>query len=458
MARTDHLAKFHRFREEFPFFAFEQQEFTLDPAGITIRFTFNLSDQYKFYPAMHIPRKAFFLPDKDINERLPLLVFNLGMIELISYWKAAASPRVIIRPASLSPEQVTWWKELYFHGLGEYLWLNSIDIDKDALMSFEVASRECFTAMSLPLSDELIIPVGGGKDSAVTLKLLGNYPGAAPLIMNPRPACTLSAKVAGFHYNDIIEVQRSIDPTLLELNAMGFLNGHTPFSAMLGFVTLLVSGITGKRFIALSNEASASEPTIPGTNINHQYSKSINFETTFRQYIHQWVHPEMEYFSFLRPLNELQIAAIFSESAAFHPVFKSCNAGSKTDEWCGRCSKCLFTAIILAPFLTEQKLFAIFGKDMLNDSSLAGYFDQLTGIAAEKPFDCVGTVNEVNAAVQVLIHRHSGENLPALLERYLLYRQLQPDPEALFEQELHSFPDQHHLPEQFLKILQHAIL
>lgn len=458
MVRTNFLAKFHRFREEFPFFAFEKQEFSLDAKGISIRFTFNLSDQYKFYPTLHIPRKTLFLPDKDIQERLPLFVFNLGMIELISYWKTAASPRVIIRPASLLPEQVAWWKELYFHGLGEYLWLNSIDINKDALMSIEVASKECFTAMSFPLSDELIIPVGGGKDSAVTLNLLHHYPGAAPLIMNPRPASIRSANVAGFHENDIIEVQRSIDPKLIELNSKGFLNGHTPFSALLGFVTLLVSGITGKRFIALSNEASASEPTIPGTNINHQYSKSIDFETSFRRYIHRWIHPEMEYFSFLRPLNELQIAALFSQSDAFHPVFRSCNAGSKTDEWCGKCSKCLFTAIILAPFLTEQKLFAIFGKDMLNDISLTGFFDQLTGIAPEKPFDCVGTVNEVNAAVRILIHRYSQEKLPALPERYLNYRQLPGDPEACFKQELHSFSDQHHLPEQFLKILRHAIL
>jgi hypothetical protein len=95
---------------------------------------------------------------------------------------------------------------------------------------------------------------------------------------------------------------------------------------------------------------------------------------------------------------------------------------------------------------------------MLNDISLAGYFDQLTGIAPEKPFDCVGTVNEVNAALRVLIQHLSGEKLPALLERYLMYRSPEDHPQELFEKELHNFNHQHHLPEQFLTILRHALL
>ena len=115
---------------------------------------------------------------------------------------------------------------------------------------------------------------------------------------------------------------------MLQLNAEGYLNGHTPFSALLAFLTLLIGVGSGSKYIALSNESSANESTVPGTDINHQYSKSIEFERDFRDYVSQHLSEEIQYFSFLRPLNEMQIASLFAQCEAYHPVFRSCNAGS----------------------------------------------------------------------------------------------------------------------------------
>ncbi|MEG2070300.1 MAG: hypothetical protein RR034_02870, partial [Bacteroidales bacterium] len=202
--------------------------------------------------------------------------------------------------------------------------------------------------------------------------------------------------------DDKVILQREIAPKLLELNRAGFLNGHTPFSAMLAFYSLLVSYAVQVREVALSNESSANEPTIPGTEINHQYSKSLEFEEDFRQYVAENMNDCNHYYSFLRSLTELQIAEHFSQFPQYHSVFKSCNTGSKENKWCCNCSKCLFAYIILSPFIQDEKMIEIFGEDLLNKPTLKPYFDELTGVAQNKPFECVGTIEEVNQALRMI--------------------------------------------------------
>jgi len=174
---------------------------------------------------------------------------------------------------------------------------------------------------------------------------------------------------------------------------------------MLAFNTVLSSLLTGARHIALSNESSANESTVSNSNINHQYSKSFEFEQDFRAYIEKYVSDEVNYFSFLRPLSELQIASIFACYPKFHSVFKSCNAGSKTDSWCCNCSKCLFAYIILSPFISQKEMISIFGQNLFDNKKMLLYFDQLCGIEKIKPFECVGTIDEVNVALCQIIEQ-----------------------------------------------------
>ena len=62
-----------------------------------------------------------------------------------------------------------------------------------------------------------------------------------------------------------------------------------------------------------------------GEKVNHQYSKSFEFECDFENYANKYLRANVKYFSFLRPLNELQIAKIFARQEKYHNVFKSCN-------------------------------------------------------------------------------------------------------------------------------------
>ena len=230
---------------------------------------------------------------------------------------------------------------------------------------------------------------------------------------------------------------------MLELNRQGYLNGHTPFSAIVAFSSLIAARLYDLPYIALSNESSANESTVSGSTVNHQYSKSFQFEQDFHRYAADYLPGSAYYFSLLRPLSEFQIARYFAGLKQYHQIFRSCNVGSKTDSWCGHCPKCLFVCLILSPFLNREEVKEIFGRDMLEDKELKDTLEKLTGIQEEKPFECVGSRSEVNTAIAITIQKleEKGEKLPWLLEYYKttdLYEQYRVHPDAYdtyFDQE-----------------------
>lgn len=421
---------FNTFRGMFPTFVYESYHYEVQDDGFHLSFLFRLGDKITFEPTGFIPSRPF-LDFKQPKALLDKLVFHIGMIELISYWKACCSPQVVVRCApdgfmTADNREATeaFWKKLYFNGLGEFFYVNSITTTYDDFLNLRVErdGQEASEPIAFEYKhpDSYLVPIGGGKDSVVTLETLRKGGREVrPLIMNPRGATTLCAEQGGFSLDECIVIKRTIHPQLLDLNKKGCLNGHTPFSAMLAFYTLLVSVFAGVPNIALSNESSANESTVVGTNVNHQYSKSLEFEDDFRSYVKGVMLHEANYFSFLRPLSELQIAMLFAREPKYFDVFRSCNAGSKQDIWCGNCPKCLFAYIILSPFIESKRLQQIFGKDLFSDEGLRLYFSQLLGIEETKPFECVGTIDEVHSALAMTIERwYPSRDLPALLKGF----------------------------------------
>ena len=411
--------KYNTYRLTFGEMLYENYSYSIGADGLKIEFTFRLNDKIAFRPTAHIPKRSF-LDFNQPRELMDTLVFNIGMAELISYWKCVCPPVMKVVPHKLSDDQTAFWKKLYYNGLGEFFYTNGIRATEDDFMTIESDGPTLNTTarQSDNATTNYLVPIGGGKDSVVTLELLRDQ-GVRPLIMNPRGATKLCAGVGGFDMDETLVIHRTIDPLLLDLNSKGCLNGHTPFSAMLAFYTLLAATLAGVRSVALSNENSANESTVAGSSVNHQYSKSLEFENDFRGYIANHVTNDVRYFSFLRPLSELQIAMLFSRYSKYFDVFKSCNAGSKEDIWCGKCAKCLFAYIILSPFIEPKRLDAIFGKAMLDDIELRGYFEQLTGHCESKPFECVGTIAEVNTALTMTKRRwYADGSEPRLLKGF----------------------------------------
>lgn len=432
LKRIENQQRFDSLREQFKCFTFYKQDVDLKDGELSMTFHFSLDERYYFHPTLTIPARRFYHWESIPKDQLEVLAFHIGMVELVSYWKIACPKTVVVKPFDLKLCQKKWWRHLYYNGLGEFRYLNGIDCSEQDLMRFESGTDREMKPIDLRHCEErTMIPVGGGKDSVVTLEMLRGEMPVIPLIVNPRGATMECVKAAGYTMDDVAVVNRTLDPTMLQLNKKGYLNGHTPFSALLAFVSLLLGFGTGSKYIALSNESSANESTVPGTNINHQYSKSIEFERDFREYVALHLNEEIQYFSFLRPLNEMQIASFFSKCTAYHEVFRSCNAGSKTDSWCGKCPKCLFTWIILSPFISRERLAEIFGKDLMVDPELKPIFEELNGTSAVKPFECVGTVEEVRACVEAAEHGNR----------------------TLVEAILKRFNNENFLPEKFVNIL-----
>ncbi len=420
-----HQTQYNAYRKTYPEFVYDSYRYDVQSDGLHIVFTFRIGSDIVFSPSAFIPSRRF-LHFPEHTPQMDTLVFNIGMIELISYWKCVCPPVIKVLCGSLDNTQKAFWKKIYFNGLGEFFYINGIQSTINDFVEIIApqpsASNTQTEIPPAPQANNYLVPIGGGKDSVVTLELLQQATAPTqrpvPLIMNPRGATVGCIQAAGYTMDDVLEIHRTIHPRLLELNSQGCLNGHTPFSAMLAFYTLLASHLSGIPNIALSNESSANESTVVGTSVNHQYSKSLEFENDFRSYTSQYISPIYNYFSYLRPLSELQIAMLFSRLPQYHPVFRSCNAGSKQDIWCGKCAKCLFAYIILSPFIEPRKLNAIFGKDLLNDPSLEPFFQQLIGHADTKPFECVGTVSEVNSALSMAISRWYADQRPLLLQSY----------------------------------------
>lgn len=379
-------------------------------------FSFHFSiDDFHFYPSWKCEEGLL----KNPTPFAQYIIFNIGMAELVSYWKCACPKKVIVKTGMLTKEQCDWWKKLYFNGLGEFFYKNNINADMDSFMEIIPDNTDKPAFKSEKEQDGFFIPIGGGKDSIVTTELLRPYRDKTMCyIINPRGATLGCARTAGFEESAIVGVRRTIDKELLNRNADGYLNGHTPFSAVVAFSSYLFAYLKGLKYIALSNESSANESNVQGTKINHQYSKSTEFERDFRNYVSEYLDDSIQYFSMLRCWSEWQIAKKFVQYPKYFSVFQSCNLGSKTDSWCGKCAKCLYVYILLSAFLDDKALVGIFGLDMLAVADFRGMFEGLIYEDVDKPFECVGTKEEIRLALYTAAKKR-GEKLPLLLKEYM---------------------------------------
>lgn len=449
------MDRYETFRGKYPVFIYKSFRIIENEDSIEISYEFSIPELVEFNPSWSFPKPENISVKNDIIFKN--LVFSLGMAEAVSYWKAVCSPVFRTECGTLTPEQVHWWKKLYFMGLGEFFYVNGIQADADNFIDIKSYGKISGNNIERPELSGCLVPIGGGKDSALTLETL-TCSGVKCMCygINKRNSITETVTTAGLPENSLITARRNFDRSLIEYNKKGFLNGHTPFSSVVAFSAEITAYLHGLKYIVLSNESSANESTVIGQNVNHQYSKSFEFEKDFHEYEQKYLKTGIYYFSFLRPLSEFQIAGMFSAHRKYLPVFRSCNLGSKVspDIWCSECPKCLFVSLILSPFLTDTELENIFGKDLLNDESMTEYFTELIGQSEHKPFECVGSVDEVNLAVSLAIRKRNPEKLPLLFKNYVeqgLY-----NPENLdekYNKYCRYFSNENLLPESFRKIL-----
>lgn len=440
---------FLTFREKYPVFTYSAFHVKEEKDFLEFTFDFKIDGLCEFHPTTKIATDNLSIINSAKTDYAKRLAFFLGMAEVISYWKCACPPTIKILCGELSEDDKKFFKKLWWGGLGEFFFRNDIETDIENFVTIEapdISSVPC--APNYKSSGIEIIPVGGGKDSAVTTELMKDFKDKIYFFtVNDQEARTACVKAGGYSTNRIIRTYRTIDRELLNCNAKGFLNGHTPFSSVVAFLSLYCGYLIGANDVILSNESSANDSNINGQSVNHQYSKSFEFENDFDTFRKRNFPQSAKYFSLLRPFNELQIAKMFASYPQYHSVFRSCNAGSKKNIWCTDCAKCLFVAIILSSFLDPQELNAIFGCDMLDKKSLQDDFDGLCAFSGIKPFECVGTADEVIYSLTKTAENYKRTNreMPYLLKRFCDLNKQEANDNLLCE-----FNKQNLIPDKFM--------
>jgi UDP-N-acetyl-alpha-D-muramoyl-L-alanyl-L-glutamate epimerase len=342
----------------------------------------------------------------------------------VSYYKAAAPSIIDLDQTPVRSGDADFLRGFYLEGLGEFAYRNGLDLSGLRV----VGGRPAVGPASFhPVGDRPLIPFGGGIDSIVTVNSVARtHPGAALFVMGRQEdrfaAIESAAAVTGL---PIRRAERRLDEKILRSEELGFYNGHVPVTGILSAVAVLVAVLAGCDTIVMSNEWSSSVGNFEFGNrtVNHQYSKSMQFEVGFRALLERSFEQPVDYFSLLRPYTELWVAERFARLEPYHSVFRSCNRAfyldpaERLDHWCGRCDKCCFTDLILAPFMPAAELSAVFGgNEPLDNPDLKEQFRTLLGVSDQrKPFECVGDADECKTAAVLAAARPDRAGHPLLM-------------------------------------------
>jgi hypothetical protein len=381
--------------------AFLFKAYDFDAVTATLRLHYSYNDGTDFTETLMFPQiiRPMGTADQAALDQAFRLIFLLAGV---SYYKARVPAQLECPAFALDKITSAFLTKVYLNGLGEFAYINKIDLgDK---INFAVTHAAPPQPQPLELAHHLCVPVGGGKDSIVTLEALKTTGEPITLFALGTPSGIAAPIQATIDVSELpaVTVARSLSPQLFALNKNGAYNGHVPITAILSAIAVATAIMQGFDTIVMSNEHSASAPNLRvGTHdINHQYSKSFAFEEDFAAYVTQHISPSLRYFSLLRPLSEAAITRKFATYSQYFSTFRSCNSAFRQDDkrrnrnWCCNCPKCRFVFLALAPFIDKPQLIEIFERNMLNDATQTEGFAELCGLGAFKPFECVGEIEE----------------------------------------------------------------
>jgi len=390
--------------------AFIFKSYNFDKQNKRLELVYSYDNKLTFTESFTFDFEYANYDEKVLDQAIQLLFFLAG----ISYYKAYIPQTIIIEKGEIDKKLQDFLQQTYQKGLGEFWYVNNLD--PKTKVTFPTTMDSTKPNLNNE-GDGLLVGVGGGKDSLVTIEMLRNVAPVTTWSVGHQKQLQKLVDTVDLPH---LWVQREWDKQLLDLPSA--YNGHIPISAILAAAGAVVAVLSGKKDVVVSNEQSANEDTLmyQGVSINHQYSKSQEFEISFQQILKHYFGDSLRYYSFLRPISELKICELFAKNGflKYQNVFSSCNRAfvhtSDSISWCGQCAKCAFIYLALSMFVSESELNVLWqGKNLLLDDSLTSTYKELLGIADNKPLDCVGEIAESRVAMQATFKRH-----PELKEKY----------------------------------------
>jgi len=395
---------------------FEFTSYTFDPK------TKRISFEYAVYLGQQKPllfTETIDLPKVVSTKKIPKelldnLLSDLHLMLGISYYKLYC-PSQIKLSRKLSKDQAEFWNTVYHKGLAEFCYRNKIDPKRLAKFPFVQSVRT--KSFDLPRTDRSLVGIGGGKDSIVALELLkeNKFDQTAYVLETQQGSKTIDQVVKKAAV-PALKIRRTLDKKIFSNHPDSY-NGHIPISAVIAWLGLLTAVLYDYKYVVVGNEQSSNVGNLRhyGQDINHQWSKSQEFESLFQEYTAKYLTADVKYFSLLRPFYEIRIVEMFIKYKKYWPLFTSCNQYFKIFKprsekpWCGECPKCAFMFLLFAAFLPKQQLVKLFGQNLLNNEALASTYRDLLGFGKLKPFDCVGTFEESKAALYLASKRFKSD-------------------------------------------------
>lgn len=364
----------------------------------TIRFEYKFNHKTYYYILKLQAKHSLDKNDKALQN----IVFHIGIANCVSLWSLDDFDKISITPFKLSNAQEEFFSEHFLKGLAEFRYRNNLSLDKEIKVVSNPSAKRIIS-MKLGTQPNSLILNGGGKDGAIAAEI-------SKTVFNKNYSFSLNkskSRYSMFKLNNLdeyIHFKRIKDSQLTKDQKY---TGHKPLSILILFHSLLAAYLTKTKYIVAGNEYSANFGNLLVDNfqVNHQYSKSFEFELSVNEYVKKHIALDLEYFSILRQLYELQIAKIFSEYKKYHTTFISCNIGQKKGFWCGKCAKCAFIFLILYPFLKQEELNIIFGKNLFKDVQISKHIINMLK-ENQKPFECVGTAEEVSLAILLSLQKN----------------------------------------------------
>ena len=414
-------AQIQRLREAYPVFRIEGARVAPGPTGVTVEFAFAAGD-LRFRPVVELTGLS---QDEAAGVNTPTarrMIRALAIIEAFSYWKALCSPVIEVALPAPDATELGWWESFWPGAMGEFCYRNGIDytvpgfLDIRAAAGSEPAGAADAGDARAPTAAPPLVMFSGGKDSLALARVVASGGGPTDFFLyNPVTGQRDLARslAAGGRF---LEVRRTILPELLELNAAGHPNGHTPFSAYLAIAAMLAGYLRGSELVVAGNSRSDDEPNVEsylGRPVNHQWTKSYEFEAALAAYRGRWLPGAPGYSSPLRPLYELQIIASLSGDIDGYLRTASCNR-VRGAGWCRACAKCAWVFLATAALFGHDLAIRKIGGDMFADPDLAGVYAEMAGLTGSKPFECTGTEDEVRTAIREVGRGHDAGDLPAL--------------------------------------------
>ena len=129
----DNNGKYIELRSRYLRFVYKAYHWSVEDAGLRVWFDFEMGD-VEFHPTALVERKCLDALEQANTQTINDIVFNIGMVELVSYWKCACPPEVEVQCGTLTDEQRDFWLKLYWNGLGEFYYTNGINESREEFM------------------------------------------------------------------------------------------------------------------------------------------------------------------------------------------------------------------------------------------------------------------------------------------------------------------------------------